>query len=303
MKKIIVILLLSVGFVSSCGYFEDAFEKEHLDKTDLDELCLPKWSKKDLSSANTALTVAYLSKEEKEIYFYLNLVRINPPLFAATFATHYTGNNGWIKGYAFDERRDSLIRELKKLEPLPLVYPDENLYEMAHCFAYEGGKLGLSGHDRSATKCIGGNFAECIQYGGGKNGLSIIMSLLIDAGENNAALGHRRICLKNSPYIMGASIENHTRYKFNAVLDFQFDYEHIPSYIEDEFWKEYDGIYLKKEITFDDRIKGHIYKGLEESYKGFYIKRSNNGYYGYPTKIKAIQALYAYLKYDRRMPV
>ena len=73
---------------------------------------------------------------------------------------------------------------------------------------------------RSQTSCGDrGRSAECCQYGGGKNGLSIVMSFLIDAGEGNAALGHRRICLNNSYKKMGVSIEDHTRYQFNAVLN------------------------------------------------------------------------------------
>ncbi len=140
-------------------------------------------------------------------------------MFAETFATHYTGNNGWNKGYAFDERRASLLEELKKLKPLPIIKPNKEMYEIAHCFAYEGGKLGLGGHSRAGTKCSKGYNAECIQYGGGKNGLSIIMSLLIDAGKNNAELGHRKICLSSEYTVMGVSIQPHKKYKFNAVLD------------------------------------------------------------------------------------
>lgn len=67
------------------------------------------------------------------------------------------------------------------------------------------------------------NVAECCDYGGCYGGLEIIMSLLIDAGENNAALGHRRICLDSSYHYLGVAIRNHKEYGKNAVLDFSWE--------------------------------------------------------------------------------
>lgn len=251
MKKILFFTLFII--FSSCveddNDIDDANDgsNKHLTKDELDEMYLFQWSTQERYAANTANNVSFLTAEEKEIFFYLNLVRMNAPLFANTYVSSYTGVNGWTTGFAFEERKQSLIQELLNLESLPLVYPDENLYELARCFALEGGLLGIMGHDRSQTSCDSGHIAECIQYGGGKNGLSIIMAFLIDAGENNANLGHRRICLKDMTYILGASIENHIEYQFNAVLDFGLNPEPKSHHSETDYEKiTTNGIYFTK---------------------------------------------------------
>jgi hypothetical protein len=188
-------------------------------KDDLDARYRASWES-CRNAANTAAGETYLSDEERDVFYYLNLARINPPLFAETYAAGYEGDSGWTKGYAWDERKQSLIEELKAMEPRSVIVPDTAMRELASCFAYEGGRRGIVGHNRNGTGCTAGYSAECCQYGGAQNGLSIIMSLLIDAGENNAALGHRSICLRDENYGMGAAIRSHTEYKFNAVLDF-----------------------------------------------------------------------------------
>ena len=43
------------------------------------------FSNKEKNIANTVSNTSYLTTKEKEIFFYLNLVRINPKLFAQTF--------------------------------------------------------------------------------------------------------------------------------------------------------------------------------------------------------------------------
>ena len=221
-------------FVFSCEKFEyeEEYKEEYKEETkeeyinskyptkeELDIFYASYWNKPEYQQAHTAKNAIYLTKEEKEIYYYLNIVRLNPPLFAQTYASGYEGDNGWGRGYAWEERKRTLIETLSDMEPLGLIVPDEELFETAHCFAYEGGKLGITGHDRSQTSCISDYHAECCQFGGGKNGLSIIMSFLIDAGENNAELGHRRILLDSRYDKLGASIQPHKTYVFVAVLD------------------------------------------------------------------------------------
>jgi hypothetical protein len=211
-------------FFYSCSVSEKTEsppETEFLSKEDLDAKYKSEWDKPEYSIARTASGESYLSEEEQEMFYYLNLVRINPSLFARTYAADYNGDEGWLHGYAWDERKQSLLDELSEMEPLPLLYPDLGLYETAECFARESGQIGAAGHDRSGTSCTNDWHAECCSYGGAKNGLSVIMSLLIDAGENNASLGHRRICLDVNYVRMGVAIRPHIKYQFNAVLDFK----------------------------------------------------------------------------------
>ena len=223
MKTRILIMLCQcviLAFLLSCEVVE-THSDDYITRNELDEKFRSEWDKPEYQVANTAKNETYLSDKEKDVFYYLNLARINPPLFAETYVNSYNGDAGWSKGYAWDERKQSLMAELKKMESLGLIYPDEEMYALAYCFANKAGELGLVGHDRSKTGCSAGFHAECCSYGGAQNGFSIIMSFLIDAGENNAALGHRRICLSKSYDKLGVSIQPHKIYNFNAVLDFK----------------------------------------------------------------------------------
>jgi hypothetical protein len=137
-----------------------------------------------------------------------------------TVGTGYDGNKGWSNDSTWTERKESLIVDLMTMNPLPLLCPDVKLYEIARCFAAEGGKAGIRGHYRTQTGCTTGYDAECCHYGGVKNGLSTVMTLPVDFGKSNAAPGHRKICFTSDFVKLGVSIQPHVRYKFNAVLDF-----------------------------------------------------------------------------------
>ena len=217
-KRVLLIYVCLTALVS-CGKDTWSSEDKKPTKEDLDAKYRSSWASYR-ETATTAVNETYMSAVEKEVFYYLNLARINPPLFAETYASGYDGDNGWLKGYAWDERKLSLIEELKAMAPLVPIVPDTAMHELASCFAHESGRRGITGHDRTGTGCSDGYDAECCGYGGEQNGLSVIMSLLIDAGENNAALGHRRICLRDVSYGMGVAIRPHTQYEFNAVLDF-----------------------------------------------------------------------------------
>ncbi|MDR2064690.1 MAG: hypothetical protein LBP85_03135, partial [Prevotellaceae bacterium] len=158
--------------------------------------------------------------EEKAVVYYLNYARINPRQFCEKYVKPHAP---WYKGYAFDERKESLIETLNTMTPIlgGEIKPDENLYELAQCFAAKSGELGITGHDRSATQCtyLTGTWGECCDYGHA-GGLEIVLSLLIDAGENNAALGHRKICLDPAYTKIGVSMQPHRNYGNIAVLDF-----------------------------------------------------------------------------------
>ena len=176
-------------------------------------------------AANTAQDAAYLTKVEKDAIYYLNLARMNPPLFADTYVKHYSGIPNYIKPYAFDERKQSLIRELERLKPLDILYPNSEIHEYAECFALESGRRGTVGHDRRGTGCQSNIYAECCNYGI-NDGLLIILELLIDAGENNAALGHRKLCL--GQYGMtGVSVKPHRSEGYVCVLNFGYNPDRV----------------------------------------------------------------------------
>lgn len=221
MKELLSALLLPLLLVSCTGLFES--EEDDVMSAKAIKSYEEKFSSSTRSQANTAANASYLTQMEKEVFYYLNLARLNPPLFAQTFVTDYYHAPGYTAGYAFTERKQSLIETLYMMQPLETVIPNEMLFEFAECFSTESGKLDIVGHDRSQTGCISpnqGRFAECCQYGNFDSGLWVVLQLLIDPGENNSALGHRKIMLDGSYLYMGVAARPHTGYGKVTVLDF-----------------------------------------------------------------------------------
>jgi hypothetical protein len=174
-----------------------------------DESSFNEWEK--YKAARTADQVTYLTEQEKNVYYFINLARMNPPLFAETYVKSYSAVTAAELPY-----KKSLYTYLKKLKPRKPLIPDKGLFDLAKCFALEQGKNGGYGHDRK--KCADGYFAECCSYGC-STGFSVVLQLLIDYG--NPECGHRKICLDYSYTKLGASIQPHKKYESVAVLDFR----------------------------------------------------------------------------------
>ena len=181
------------------------------------------WTDSTLSVTNTAKDVAYMSEEEKKVVFYINLCRINPPLFAETYLNDYLKNNDIKKDKAVKE----LIEELEKTYSKQLLYPNELLTSVARKQALDMGTTGRTGHNASdgttfheriadlATKFQGVN--ENANYGQ-KQAEDIVIDLLIDRDVPN--VGHRRNILDEDMKFIGVAIEPHKKWEFNCVQDF-----------------------------------------------------------------------------------
>ena len=181
------------------------------------------WPDSVLTKANTAKDVSYMSAEEKEVIYYMNLVRLNPPLFANTFLDHYIDTS--------DQKRDKYIKELikylKERQDMELLYPERDLYETAKNHASDMGASGRTGHNSSDGSSFSVRMEtvresyhginENCNYGL-SNGLDIVMDLLIDREVSNA--GHRKNILDSEMRFVGVSIEPHKRFKHNCVQDF-----------------------------------------------------------------------------------
>lgn len=167
------------------------------------------WNNPVYLQANTAANETYLSEEEKKVFYYLNLVRMNPQLFLNTYLKEIKTSKG--------EYSKSLCQTLKNMKPVGILQPDTMLYESAKCHAVESGKSGYVGHTRA--KCQQYFNAECIAYGV-STGLDIVICLLID--QNVPSLGHRKICLSKNYKELGVSIQPHNGFRVNAVLDFEW---------------------------------------------------------------------------------
>ena len=167
------------------------------------------WNKPKYLAANTARDEDYLTYEEKKVFYYLNLMRMNPGLFAATYLHALKGSKNYYES--------TLLRDLKRLSPKPILVPDLKLFESAKCHAVESGRTGYVGHNRK--KCAEYFVGECCHYGDAE-ALDIVIYLLIDKGVES--LGHRQICMMDFNRL-GVSIQPHKSFNVNAVLDFGYD--------------------------------------------------------------------------------
>ena len=176
------------------------------------------WSDAMLEKAKTASNANYLSPKEKEVIYYLNLVRMNPSLFGKTYLKDYLETEQLNSRYT-----KSLIKTLKSAKPAPLLTPTKDLHQFAKKHALKYGKRGKTGHGNFTTRTknikekYGSAIAENCDYGN-DSPLAIVMSLLID--EENPSYGHRKNILNPNYYFVGTSIQAHKKYTWNCVMDF-----------------------------------------------------------------------------------
>lgn len=181
------------------------------------------WPDTALAKANAAEEEPYLSEEEKQVIYYINLVRMNPPLFEETILESYLDTADIKKSKELKELRKSLRASSAK----QLLAPSKLLTDLAREHAKDMGTTGRTGHNASD----GTTFKERMQVAaaahnglnenanyGYKNGLAIVIDLLIDEDVPHA--GHRRNILDPEMLFIGVAIETHRRYGFNCVQDF-----------------------------------------------------------------------------------
>ncbi len=178
------------------------------------------WNDPKYSKCNTAANTPYLSSDEKEIIYILNLVRTDPGLFSKTVLKKYPSLSG--KGYLADDEFYylSLVSTLNKMQPINTLMPDRSSYESALCHASSSGASAYVGHKRTNSNCEKKKIynGECCYYGS-SDPLEIVLSLLIDEGV--PSLGHRNIILSSYNKV-GVSIQPHKKYGTNTVLDFLY---------------------------------------------------------------------------------
>jgi uncharacterized protein YkwD len=194
----------------------------------------PEWDRHVL---NTAANVNYLSPLEKEIIFEINKLRSNPAKYAndyiAPLAKNYQRNMLYYPGDKPLQTREGAralnecVRELKKQQPLPLVYPGKGLSRAAEDHVKDQsqtGRIGHNGSDRSNTKIRIERYgqwkvriAENIAYGG-ITAQQIVIYLLIDDGVPDR--GHRKTFLHPDFKQIGVATGNHPEYGTMSVMDF-----------------------------------------------------------------------------------
>ncbi len=175
------------------------------------------WTEQELSNANTCVNIEELSEIEKEAILYINLARLYPVKFAKIEVLPYLGPEKYGSYLENSPYKASLLKDLKNTKPMNALFFDENLRQLAICFALEQGASGYMGHDR--RKCEGFYNAECIAYGM-ETGKDIALQLLVD--HDVPSLGHREICLDPGLKIVGIGFSTHKKASFCAVLDFLY---------------------------------------------------------------------------------
>jgi hypothetical protein len=183
---------------------------------------LSQWNEAIINQCNTANEVGYLTKEEKAVVFFINLVRVNPKLFAQTYLISYLDSAPIKKS----EYIESLMKELKNMQPMDVIEPQYDLYEVAKKHATEMGMHGKTGHIslsgesyETRAKNLSKRYQkaqENCQYGY-SDALSIVIDLLID--EDIPDLSHRKSLLNKEVKYIGASIKKHKIYRYNCVIE------------------------------------------------------------------------------------
>ena len=171
------------------------------------------FSVQEVSKANTAASINYLTDNEKDFILWLNLTRLYPQKMIQIY-TDYVKNE-YATSYYNSTYFKSLIKNLEKMQALKALLPDEDEYLTANCWALEAGKNGYIGHNRKG--CKENSDAECCSYGDSKSGFFHLEMLLTDNGIPN--LGHRKILLSPNYKWIGVSIQPHSKFGYNLVVN------------------------------------------------------------------------------------
>ena len=213
MRNLIVLLFLMLGNVSI---------SQNTASSTISPLATysSEWNQPQYRLCNTASKANYMSEKEKTVIYVLNLVRTYPALFAKTVIAQYpslSGNNELAKDQFYYQ---SLLTTLQQMAPLPMMTDNEKCYQSALCHALLSGKTGYVGHNRNSEECERKKYfyGECCDYGS-NDPVEIIITLLID--KDITSLGHRKILLGKYTSA-GVSIQPHSSYRYNTVLDFYF---------------------------------------------------------------------------------
>lgn len=171
---------------------------------------------------NTAKDMTGLSMEEKKVYVYVNLARLDGHRFVEEYVIPYYEGKKVDKGYY-----ESLISDLEVVKNRSMLRPHKKLIEAARYHAEDMGKKGMIGHVSSDGTTMSArleryfpNYSRIAEncsycYAGA---LDIVMQLLLD--RNVPSLGHRKNILQDGMEYMGVAIAGHSEYSFICVQDF-----------------------------------------------------------------------------------
>lgn len=238
MKSIVFSLIISLPLFLQAHTTNQLIVRRATPAVPTEEPAAAKWTSAELSMANTAKDVKYLSAEEKKIIFYMNLARMDGQRFFDTYFQQYIDeHNVRMKQYRnYNEVRVSrndpyyrgLQQDLKDVKNLGLLYPDETLSYVSRQHGKDMNKHNLAGHNSSDGRTMVDRIkkyyprhgmAENLAFGF-SSALANVSLLLLDKGVPD--LGHRKNILNKTLgiNIVGVSIQPHPHYKYSATIDF-----------------------------------------------------------------------------------
>jgi len=185
------------------------------------------WTPEELKKADTAAAVDYLSEEEKMTIMIVNLARLDGKRYLQSYFQEHNNTPYEKMANEGNSYLKSLKKDLDKVKNLPMLMPDDGLNKSARYHAKDSGKKGLVGHTSSdgvnfgkrLAKYVKGwnRLAENCSYGY-PDAVNIVGQLLWD--DNVPGLGHRKSILSPDLEYIGVSIQPHTIYRYNCVMDF-----------------------------------------------------------------------------------
>jgi uncharacterized protein YkwD len=194
-------------------------------------------SRWEIHVLNTASEAHYLSPLEKEIILEINKLRSDPARYATDFISplakkynrrllYYPGDHPLLTNEGVNALYEC-VRDLKRQQPLPIIYPSEGLSLAAKDHVNDQSKTGRTGHQGSDSSNMRNRIerygqwqvriAENIAYGG-KTAQQIVIYLLIDDGVRDR--GHRKNFLNPDFRMVGVATGSHPEYGLMSVMDF-----------------------------------------------------------------------------------
>jgi hypothetical protein len=191
----------------------------------------------EISTLNTASDASYLTPLEKEIILEINKLRTNPKRYAEDYISplakrydrrllYYPGDHPLLTKEGVNALYEC-VRDLKRQQPLSIIYPSEGLTQAARDHVNDQSVTGRTGHqgsDRSNVRARIERYgkwevriAENIAYGG-KTAQQIVIYLLIDDGVRDR--GHRKNFLNPDFRMVGVATGSHPQYGLMSVMDF-----------------------------------------------------------------------------------
>ena len=191
----------------------------------------------EINALNTASEAGYLSPLEKEIILEINKLRSDPARYAEDFITplakkydrrllYYPGDQPILTKEGVNALYEC-VRDLKRQQPLSIIYPSEGLTRAARDHVNDQSKTGQTGHQGSDRSNMRNRLerygqwqvriAENIAYGG-KTAQQIVIYLLIDDGVHDR--GHRKNFLNPDFRMVGVATGSHPEYGLMSVMDF-----------------------------------------------------------------------------------